>query len=661
MSKIKEKPVFKDPKVMDRVSRIPKEVMRRGIDESAERFRQSVRDVQGHGDTPENYASDKIEGTAGDAAAHTGHAIKNIAGKLKNRIKTKESYEQAHEDFRSSQADEASHQPGARPLRQPNTEKPDETATARQGVDRHTGSEHGRQFGQTPDAGYGKATFSRQDANAQAYQGGKQHAQHTTQLRRQTQRISREELQRVAVQRNSAKVVAKSPVKTASKGSVKTAQHNVKTARTTAKAAGRSIKTAERTAKVTAKATKQTARAAAKAARAAAKAAIQATKVTIKAAITAIKAIIAAVKGLVTAIAAGGWVAVVIILAIGIVAAILCSAFGIFYSNESADGKPMTEAITEIDAGFKSSISTKIAELSSEGYDAVQVIYRGDIDGDSMNVNNWSDVLSVYAVMLTTDQETGTDVVVVTPEKLDKLKTIFNDMNKVNYKTEVITTEETVKNDDGEEETVTTTTLNIYITYSCLSYLEAADLYGFTEDQREILDEMMSPAYFSYFASLLGVDIYGGVDLTEIISNLPAGTEGAEVVKAAITKLGAPYVWGAKGPNRFDCSGFVYWSINEVDPDLGSSMRTNAAGQAKWCYSHDRVVGRSELQPGDLVFWQNLGCPGCSRWNEVHHTGIYIGDGKVIEASSSKGRVIIRDLWESASYPIFMFGRPYSH
>ena len=88
-------------------------------------------------------------------------------------------------------------------------------------------------------------------------------------------------------------------------------------------------------------------------------------------------------------------------------------------------------------------------------------------------------------------------------------------------------------------------------------------------------------------------------------------------------------------------------------------MYTNAAGQAKWCYAHDRVVGRSELQPGDLVFWQNLSCQGCSRWNEVHHTGIYIGEGKVIEASSSKGRVVIRDLWESASYPIFMFGRPY--
>jgi cell wall-associated NlpC family hydrolase len=72
------------------------------------------------------------------------------------------------------------------------------------------------------------------------------------------------------------------------------------------------------------------------------------------------------------------------------------------------------------------------------------------------------------------------------------------------------------------------------------------------------------------------------------------------------------------------------------------------------------MVGRSELQPGDLVFWQNLGCPGCSRWKEIHHVGIYVGNGKVMEASSSKGRVLVRDLWESGNYPIWGFGRPYT-
>lgn len=91
----------------------------------------------------------------------------------------------------------------------------------------------------------------------------------------------------------------------------------------------------------------------------------------------------------------------------------------------------------------------------------------------------------------------------------------------------------------------------------------------------------------------------------------------------------------------------------------GDRMYTNAAGQAKYCYDRGLTVGESELLPGDLVFWQNLRCIGCHRWEEVHHTGIYIGGGKVIEASSGKGRVVIRDLWSTENYPIYLFGRPY--
>ncbi len=619
MAKIKEKPVIKDPKVLDKMSRMPKEAVRRGMDEGTERIRSQARDVQGHSDTPEDYAADRIDGATTEVSGRAGHAAENAVGMLRNRIKTKECYEQAHESTHAHRPDEPSRQPEGHATRQ------------------------------TPGVKRDTASLIRQDANAQAYQGGKRHAQRTAQSHRQTQRVSREALKRSAVK--------KGMVKTAAKGSVKTARHGIKTAGTMVKATGKSVKTAERTARATAKAAKETAKAAAKITKIAVQTAIRAARVATKATVTTIKAIIAAVKGLVAAIAAGGWVAVVIILAVGIIAAILCSAFGVFYSNEAGDGTPMTDAIAEIDTGFKAGVDAKITELSSGGYDAVNVIVRGDIDGDSVQINNWNDVLSVYAVMLTTDEAAAADVVVVTPEKLEKLKAIFNDMNRVSYQTEIATTEEIAENEDGEEETVTRTTLNIYITYNGLSYLEATDLYGFTEDQREVMDELMSPAYYSYFAALLGVDIYGGANLTEIVSNLPVGTKGAEVVKAAITKLGAPYVWGAKGPSKFDCSGFVYWSINEVDPVLGSSMRTNAAGQAKWCYTHDRAVGRSELQPGDLVFWQNLGCPGCHRWNEVHHTGIYIGDGKVIEASSSKGRVIIRDLWESKNYPLFMLAR----
>jgi len=273
-------------------------------------------------------------------------------------------------------------------------------------------------------------------------------------------------------------------------------------------------------------------------------------------------------------------------------------------------------------------------------------------------------------VLTTTDETDPHDVITPSAEDEAGIWAVFRVMNRYNYTTRV---EEEVDEDavvpkptpdkDGkipEVDPPMKTVLYLTITQYAMTSREAAEHYGFTDYQNGILEEMMSPRYFTYFAAIIGVDVTGGVDLTDIVTHLPANSKGAEVVKAALSKLGAPYVWGAKGSNKFDCSGLAYWAIKQVDPVLGDKMYTNAAGQARYCYGLGRTVARSELQPGDLVFWVNLKCEGCHRWNEIHHVGIYIGDGKVCEASSGHGRVIVRDLWESKNYPIYMFGRPYS-
>ena len=490
-----------------------------------------------------------------------------------------------------------------------------------------------------------RSSFS---SESTAYRSGKERVRHNAQSTRRT-----------AQNAQNAEQSARKTAHTA-KGTVKTAQKTVKTTRHTVKAGQKAVKTAQRTAKAaqkTAQATAKAAQMAARAARAAAKAAAAAAKVAVKAITAIVKAVIAAIKALITAIAAGGWVAVVIVIVVAVIALIFGSAFGIFFSDEAGDGIPVSQAVTEINAEFQAKIDSKIDSLSSGGsYDEIKVIYEGDVDGDSATVNNWTDVLTVFAVKYMGE---NVDVVTITPEKVDELKHVFNEMNKLSTRTEKKTEETTVIGDDGEEETDTRTTLIIYVKVDSLTCEEGALAYSFNAEQIEITDEMMSPDYYVLYAELLGVDLLGGADLTEIISNLPMGTEGAEVVKAALTKLGAPYVMGAKGPNKFDCSGLAYWAINEVDPALGSIMYTNAAGQAKWCIENGKAVGRSELQPGDLIFWQNLSCPGCGRWNEVHHVGIYVGDGKAIEASSSRGRVVVRDLWSSSGYPLYAFARPY--
>ena len=108
--------------------------------------------------------------------------------------------------------------------------------------------------------------------------------------------------------------------------------------------------------------------------------------------------------------------------------------------------------------------------------------------------------------------------------------------------------------------------------------------------------------------------------------------------------------------NYVDCSYLAWWAYKEA----GVSIPSTSVEQAKYCYDKGYNVGRDELQPGDLIFWSKRTCT-CGRWNEIHHAGIYIGDGKTIEASSGKGRVVINKLWgeNGATWRIHSYARPY--
>ena len=84
-------------------------------------------------------------------------------------------------------------------------------------------------------------------------------------------------------------------------------------------------------------------------------------------------------------------------------------------------------------------------------------------------------------------------------------------------------------------------------------------------------------------------------------------------VRAAMSRLGAPYVWGAAGPTTFDCSGLVVWSFAQVGISLPHYSYSQMAMGSPVSYS--------DLQPGDLVFFYG-----------GSHVGIYIGGGQFIHA-----------------------------
>ncbi len=99
-----------------------------------------------------------------------------------------------------------------------------------------------------------------------------------------------------------------------------------------------------------------------------------------------------------------------------------------------------------------------------------------------------------------------------------------------------------------------------------------------------------------------------------------------KALEMAKTKLGKPYVWGADGPNAFDCSGLMKWAFEQVGKDLPrSSSAQSEVGQD---------VSKSDLKPGDVVFF----------YSPVSHVGIYAGNGKILHASTEGEPVKYSDI-----------------
>lgn len=398
----------------------------------------------------------------------------------------------------------------------------------------------------------------------------------------------------------------------------------------------------------------------ARAAQAQSRRAIQGTvrvaRTTARAAVATVRALAHAVWTIGSVIVAGGWVSVVVVVAAAIVALLLFSPVGIVYANETVENQPMTQAIAAIHSAFYEEIQSQVDYITTVSRaDSFRIVYTGDLDGDSLAVNNWIDVLGVYAVLVT-QGDSAADAATVTPEKAALLQEVFHKMNQVSYRTETSTTHTEVETEDGVQN-VEHTELTLFLSVESLDYRAGAEIFWFDEAEMEMLELLMGPEFVPLLAALLGTDPFDGAHLEEILGALPPNERGTAIVQAALSKIGCKYVFGARGPTQFDCSGFVYFCLNAANSPYANDLRTTAAGQAQTCTERGWLVAQASLQPGDLVFWQNAACGKGDRWNEVHHTGIYAGNGKVIEASSSRGCVVLRDLWSSSTYPLFCCAR----
>lgn len=114
-------------------------------------------------------------------------------------------------------------------------------------------------------------------------------------------------------------------------------------------------------------------------------------------------------------------------------------------------------------------------------------------------------------------------------------------------------------------------------------------------------------------------------------SNSTTGSAtGAQIVAEAKKYLGTPYVYGGASPSGFDCSGFVYYVLKQ----FGYSPYRTPADQ----YKMGTYVAKSNLQPGDIVFFAGTYASGIS------HVGIYVGNGQFIHSPNSRSTVSYADL-----------------
>lgn len=103
-----------------------------------------------------------------------------------------------------------------------------------------------------------------------------------------------------------------------------------------------------------------------------------------------------------------------------------------------------------------------------------------------------------------------------------------------------------------------------------------------------------------------------------------------KVIETAVAQVGDPYVYGAEGPDRFDCSGLTMYAYAASGVTLPRTARAQ----------QDYAKAVTDPQPGDLVFW---GDP-------AHHVGIYLGGGQVLDAPHTGDKVKIRNVWGTPTY-----------
>ncbi len=367
-----------------------------------------------------------------------------------------------------------------------------------------------------------------------------------------------------------------------------------------------------------------------------------------------VKGIVDAIKRLCAALGAASVPLMLILVLAAAIAALVASAFGIFFAGDKTNTttRPLKEVVLEINSEYTGKIegiktSTPHDELVMEGYQA-----------------SWPEVLSVYAVYVTTKTDGAMDVVHITDDHVTVLKNIFWQMNTITYSTKKVTETKKVpdldsdgnqkKDKDGnllyKEEQVTKTILTITINHKTAAQ-EATSLH-FNTQQTAQLNELLDVKNASLWA--------------EILRGVGLGSN--ELVNLALSQLGNKggekyWRWAGLSKRCEWCALFVSW--------CGDQTGLRAAGQipyfsfvsdgvsfykkkGKWIDGSEVNSSNYDklIQPGMIIFfdWEPDGKP--------NHVGIVskVENGRIYTVEGNSSDAVRERNYSADSNKIYGFG-----
>lgn len=305
---------------------------------------------------------------------------------------------------------------------------------------------------------------------------------------------------------------------------------------------------------------------------------------------------------------------IIVIAATGIVFAVIA----VLYNSPFALFLPPLESgdtIQSVTTQYVSEFNQEVQTLIDEHKDADKgrKVYV-DYEGMNSEPSNYYDIMSVYMVKY------GYENTATKMNETDKqnLKSVFDDMCK--YTTENVTEKKSKKK-----------TKYLEVRIALKTYTEMAIEYQFDEDRTVILNQLMSayitnnPSGGSQISGLQGS--LTPQEISNITDKISNPTQKA-VVSFVLSKVGYPYSQPLRNSGKaFDCSSLAYYAWKSAGVDISFGGGTTAAAEAEGL--KDKTVKEENLQPGDLIFYSYT---TNGRYKNISHVGIYVGNGKVVEA-----------------------------